>query len=74
MPTGANGVACRDDRTVLRLPAAGKSSLRTFTGLVWVAECVALCDGEAGLGGVMAKVYVSSTIIDLKQERQAVLD
>ena len=29
---------------------------------------------SAGLGGVMAKVYVSSTIADLKQERQAVLD
>jgi uncharacterized protein DUF4062/tetratricopeptide repeat protein len=31
--------------------------------------------GGGGLvGGVMAKVYVSSTIVDLKQERQAVLD
>src|SRR5215471_16277728 len=30
---------------------------------------------EGGLGGwVMAKVYVSSTILDLKQERQAVVD
>src|SRR5579864_3395436 len=28
----------------------------------------------AGLGVVVAKVYVSSTIIDLKPERQAVLD
>src|SRR5262249_49081689 len=29
---------------------------------------------SAGRGGVMTKVYVSSTIADLKQERQAVLD
>jgi hypothetical protein len=29
---------------------------------------------RAGLGWVMAKVYVSSTIADLKQERQAVID
>src|SRR5215831_14802961 len=29
---------------------------------------------SAGQGGVMARVYVSSTIVDLKQERQAVVD
>src|SRR5262249_58765452 len=29
---------------------------------------------SAGRGGVMTKVYVSSTIADLKQERQAVVD
>src|SRR5215470_4291416 len=29
---------------------------------------------RAGLGGVMAKIYVSSTVADLKQERQAVMD
>ena len=54
-------------------------SLRIFTGPVWVAGWVVLCDGwvtgvRAGLGGVMARVYVSSTLADMRRERQAVMD
>ena len=46
---------------------------------VWVAGCAAACDGwvtrrERLRGWELAKVYVSSTVADLKRERRAVME
>src|SRR5713101_3343678 len=86
----ARADSCRSDRRLTARPILTTERLTSsqlwvnklpiFTGLAWVAGagCAVRWLGHrlrtAWVGWVMAKVYVSSTIVDLRQERQAVLE